>query len=134
MFQLAIEQGLIVEKVHSVLKFKQSAWLKPFIDLNTVHRTQASNDFEKNLYKLMSNAVYGKTMENTRNRSNIKLKSQWYGRFGAKNLIASPQFKKRSVFSEDLVAIEMNKTEILMNKPIIVGMAILDISMTFIWI
>lgn len=76
----------------------------------------------------MSNAIYGKTMENVRNRCDIKLRRYWTGRYGAANLIASPNFKKRTIFSDDFVAIEMARTEVLMNKPIIIGMAILDIS------
>jgi hypothetical protein len=128
MLEFALQHGLKVEAIHRVLKFRQCAWLEPFIDLNTVQRTQATNDFEKNLYKLMSNAIYGKTMENVRMRCEIKLKSEWEGRFGTKNLIAAPNFKKSTIFSENLVAVEMEKMEILMNKPIIIGMAVLEIS------
>lgn len=128
MLKLLVNQGLILKKVHKVLKFTQLDWLKPYIQLNTEQRTIATNEFEKNSYKLMSNAVYGKTMENLRSRVEIKLKTDWLGRFGAAELIAKPNFKKRTIFSEDLVAIEMHKTDILMNKPIVIGMSILDIS------
>jgi hypothetical protein len=58
----------------------------------------------------------------------IKLKTKWEGRYGAAVLIGRPNFKKRNIFSENLVAIEMFKTQIKMNKPIIIGMAVLDIS------
>lgn len=128
MLDFVIKHGLIVTKIHRVLKFNQCRWLKPFIDLNTEHRTLATNDFEKNLFKLMSNAIYGKTMENVRNRREIKLRCSWEGRYGVRNMIASPNFKKSTVFSEQLVAIEMMKTEVFLNKPIIIGMAVLDIS------
>lgn len=64
MLQLAIHHGLILKKVHRGIEFHQEEWLKPYILLNTEQRTKATNDFEKNLYKLMSNAVYGKKMEN----------------------------------------------------------------------
>lgn len=128
MLKFVLSQGLILKKIHRVLKFNQSKWLHPYINLNTEQRKRATNDFEKNLYKLMSNAVYGKTMENLRNRVDVKLKTKWHGRYGAAQLIAQPNFKKRKIFDENLVAIEMLKTEILMEKPIVIGMAVLDIS------
>lgn len=128
MLKFVLSQGLILTKVHRVLKFRQSMWLRPYILLNTVQRTRATNDFEKNLYKLMSNAVYGKTMENLRNRVDIKLRTKWQGRYGAAQLIAQPNFKRRKIFDENLVAIEMLKTIIKMNKPIVIGMSVLDIS------
>lgn len=67
-------------------------------------------------------------MENVRNRRDIKLKKKWLGRFQVKNLLASPQFKSRTIFGENLVAIEMHKTKVELNKPIIIGMAVLEIS------
>lgn len=126
----AISHGLILKKVHRILKFKQKAWLKPYIDLNIQKRIEATNDFDKGLFKLMSNAVFGKTIENVRKHVNIKLVSKWSGRFGARNLIMQPNFKSRTIFNKNLAAIEMYKTEINLNKPIVVGMAILDISKT----
>ncbi|XP_031632653.1 uncharacterized protein LOC116346631 [Contarinia nasturtii] len=82
MLKLALEHGLILKKVHRVLQFRQSAWLKPYIELNTKLRAQANNDFEKDFYKLLNNAIYGKTMENLRLRSDIRLINKWYGRVG----------------------------------------------------
>lgn len=76
----------------------------------------------------MSNAVYGKTMENLRSRVDIKLKTYWYGRYGAANLFAKPNFKKMKIFDSELVAIEMSQTELKMDKPIVIGMSVLDIS------
>ncbi|XP_055306779.1 uncharacterized protein LOC129571042 [Sitodiplosis mosellana] len=128
MLKLALQHGLVLRKVHRVLQFNQTAWLKPYIQLNTEMRTRATNDFEKNFFKLLCNAIFGKTMENLRSRVDIKLKSQWGGRSGARMLIAKPNFKRRTIFDEDLVAIELKKTSLLMNKPIVVGLAILDIS------
>lgn len=128
MLQCVLAQGMILKKIHRVLQFNQSKWLRPYIELNTKLRTKAKNDFEKNFFKLLCNAIYGKTMENLRLRSDIKLKTYWEGRYGARKLISLPNFKKSTIFDENLVAIEMNKTNILMNKPIAIGMSILDLS------
>lgn len=130
MLKLALQQGLVLKRIHRALQFHQSSWLKPYIQLNTDMRTKATNEFEKNQYKLMSNSVFGKTMESQRKRVDIRLRTYWNqsSRYGARALISSPQYKRHIIFNEDLVAIEMHRTNIYMNKPIIIGMAILDIS------
>ena len=68
-----LQQGLKIKKVNKVTSFKQKAWLKPWIVFNTNKRKSATSDFEKDMYKLMNNAVYGKTMENVRNHINFEL-------------------------------------------------------------
>jgi hypothetical protein len=93
----------------------------------------ALNDFEKELYKLMINAIFGKTIENIRKRCDVKLITKWYGRYGAQALISKPEFKACTIFNENLIAVELNKTEIFFNKPIYIGMAILDIAKTSIY-
>jgi len=121
--QQCTRHGLRVIKIHRILQF-----LRKYIELNTQFRTHAKNEFEKNLYKLMNNAVFGKTMENVRNHVNVKLLTKWERRYGAETMIAKPNFHSRSIFSENLIAIELRKLEVKFNKPIYVGMSILDIS------
>ena len=117
--------GLKITKVHRGITFKESKWLEQYISLNTNLRTAAKNDFEKDFFKLMNNSVFGKTMENIRNRQDIKLVTTPEQ---AAKLINRPNYKKRTIFSEDLAAIHMGKTELVFNKPIYVGASILDLS------
>ena len=119
--------GLKIKKIHRGIKFEESQWLEKYITLNTKLRTAATNDFEKDFFKLMNNSVFGKTMENIRNRVDIKLvnvKKQ------AEKLIAKPNFNHCNIFSEDLVAIHMKKTKLVFNKPFYLGICILDLSKT----
>ena len=69
----ALTHGLILEKIHQAIEFDQSAWMKPYIDFNTQLRTKATNNFEKDFFKLVNNMVFGKTMENIRKHRNTKL-------------------------------------------------------------
>lgn len=128
MLKLALKHGLELKRVHRILKFKQWCWLKRYIDFNIDLRKQAQNEFEKEFFKLLINSIFGKTMENIRLRADIKLVSKWGGRCGARMLISRPNFKQCRIFDEGLVAIELKRTTILMNKPVIIGMCVLDLS------
>jgi len=124
----AIKHGVVLGEIHRILKFKQAAWLKPYIELNNDLRTHATTDFEKNLFKLFNNSVFGKTMQNVRKYSDIKLVGKWDGRYGAEALISNPFFKSVIILDEELVSVELNKKQVYFCKPIYAGAAILDIS------
>lgn len=128
MLKAAIKHGLRVKKIHKVLRFKQSAWLNDYIMLNTNQRAKSKTKFEKDLYKLMNNAIFGKTMENVRKRVDIKLISNWNGRYGLQEMIGKPNFKRCVIFNEDLAACELNRLNITINKPMLVGFSILELS------
>ena len=72
MVKFYVRHGMVVGKVHEIISFRQSRWLEKYINFNTQKRNKAKNDFEKDFYKLLNNAFYGKTMENARNRLKIK--------------------------------------------------------------
>ena len=123
----ALNHGLKLSKVHRVIEFTQEDWLKPYIMMNTELRRQAENDFKKEFYKLMNNSVCGKTMENVRKHRDIKLVTTEKRRL---KLASEPNYHTTTHFSENLIAIEMKKTKVKMNKPIYLGQAILDTSKT----
>ena len=117
--------GMKLKKIHRGIKFIESAFLKPYIDKNTSLRTQAKNNFEKDFFKLMNNSVFGKTMENIRNRVNVKLVDTGEQ---FKKLTAKPNYESRKIFNENLVSVHMKKTSLTMNKPVYLGMSILELS------
>ena len=102
----ALNHRLVLKKVHRVIKFNQNAWLKPYIDMNTDLRKKAKNDFEKDFFKLMNNAVFGKTMENVRKHRDIKLVTTKRRR---NYLLSEPNCHTTNFFAENLLAIKMKK-------------------------
>ena len=122
--------GVKLTHIHRGIRFKESQWLKKYIALNTDLKTTAKNDFEKDFFKLINNSVFGKTMENIRNRVDIKLVNN---KKRAEKLSAKPNFDHCNIFSEDLVAIHMKKTELKFDKPVFLGMCILDLSKTLMY-
>ena len=125
-----LDLGLELGGIYRGIKFVESEWLKTYIDINTKLRAKAKNNFEKDFFKLMNNSVFGKTMENIRNRVNIKLVND---RDKAKKLTAKPNFKHLNIFSEELIAVHINKTSLTFNKPVYLGMCILDLSKTIMY-
>ena len=120
-----IKLGLKVTKVHRTISFEESAWLKKYINFNTEQRKKAKTNFEKDLWKLMNNAFYGKTMENIRGRNELKLSSDYNE---IKKSINKPNFKNSIIFNENFVGIINNVTSLKFDKPIYLGMCILDYS------
>ena len=123
--QLYMTLGMKLTKIHSVLAFDQSPWLKSYIDFNTSMRAQAKNDFEKSFFKLMNNAMFGKTMENLRKRRNIDLITS---EEQLRRRVIQPSFKDFKIFHENLISIERRKTTIKLNRPIYTGFSVLDLS------
>ena len=122
-----LNHGLKLKKIHRIIEFNQEAWLKLYVDVNTELRKAAKNDFEKDLFKLMNNSVFGKTVENIRKHRDIKLVTTDKRR---SKLVSEPNDYTINLISEDLSIIEMKKTKVKMNKPIYLGLSILEISKT----
>ena len=118
-----MEHGLVLKKVHSVIRFHQSRWLAPYIAKNSDLRAKAHNDFEKDFYKLMNNAVYGKTCENVLKRQNIQLVTDGKR---TKSLINKPHCTGYRIFTEDIAAVALQKLQVVVNKPTYVGLAVLE--------
>ena len=116
-----------MEKVHRVIKFNQKDWLKTYMITDTELRQKAKKKFEKDFFKLMNNAVFGKTMENVRKHRGIKLVTTERRR---NYLVSEPNYHTTNFFTENLLATEMKKTEITMNKPVYLAFSILDLSKT----
>ena len=117
--------GMKLKKIHRGIKFIESTFLKSYIDKNTKLRAQAKNNFDKDFFKLMNNSVFGKTIENIRNRVNIKLVNTGEQ---FKKLAAKPNYESRKILKDNLVSVHMKKTSLTMNKPVYLGMCILDLS------
>ena len=125
-----VKHGLKISKIHGGISFHESHWMKQYIEKNTKLRMQSKNNFESDFFKLMNNLVFGKTIENIRNRVDVKLVTS---QKQAEKYIYRPNYTGRTVFSDNLVAIHMGKTSIYMNKPIYLGMCILGISKTLMY-
>ena len=125
--KLYVRHGMVVDKIHEKISFKQSYWLENYINFNTQKRYQAVNDVEKDFYKLLNNAFYGETMENVRNRLKIE-----FIRKDETDKILKRQSKL--IFNgihksyENCDSYTFKQNEVLMDKPIYLGFAILELS------
>jgi len=119
-----------VDRIHKVIEFDQKAFLAPCIAFNTEKRRMARLSFEKDFFKLMSNAVYGKMIEQLRNRVNVKFVTDPNK---VKKCIRKPTCKRFEIINNDLVMMLMTKQKLLMNKLIYAGVTILDIAKTVVY-
>jgi hypothetical protein len=131
--QYYIELGMVVDEVSEILSFDQTNWLAPYIAFNTEKRNEAKkagNTFLSDFFKLMNNAVYGKTMENVRKYQDVKLMAMNNERDEKKfiNKVRSPRFKYGRQIGDTLVGAHMGKASVTLNKPIIVGASVLGLS------
>ena len=128
--QLYLDLGLKIKKIHRVLKFDQSLWLKQYIDFNTEKRQHAKNSFEKDFFKLMNNSIFGKTMENLRKRVDVRLVTN---EKKLDKLTSKPTYVSSKIFNENLMAVHKVKETLTLNRPAYVGMCILDLSKTLMY-
>ena len=128
--QLYLDLSLKIKKVHLVLKFDQSPWLKQYIEFNTEKRKHAKNSFEKDFFKLMNNSVFGKTMENLRKRVDVRLVTN---EKKLDKLTSKPTYISSKIFNENLMAVHKVKETLTLNRPAYVGMCILDLSKTLMY-
>jgi hypothetical protein len=120
-----LEMGMTITKVHEVVKFTQTAIFRKYIEDNSARRQAANDDFTKDLYKLLNNALFGKTMENVRGRKKFTLRNS-----EAQMLLdtSKPHYLRTVEFSPDLLLNELMNLEVKLDKPIFIGQAVLDLS------
>lgn len=130
-----LKHGLLLKKIHRVIKFKQSPFLKQYIDLNTELRQKAKSTFEQDFFKLLNNSIFGKTLEDTEKRLSVHLVNQWNDIrnktkkcYTAEQLISRPNFHSCTVFTENFVAVQMKPESVILDKPIYIGFTVLEIS------
>lgn len=123
--KLYLQLGMKLTHVHKILQFKQDNFMKPFIDFNTQKRAEATSKFSQDLFKLLSNSVYGRTLMDVRRHENFRLIND---EKIAKKYIRKTTFKQFSIFNNDLVGVMFMKTKVELKNPIFIGMAVLDIS------
>ena len=117
--------GMKLVKIHRILSFRQSDWLRKYVDFNTEKRKQNNDEFNKNLYKLLNNCIYGKSIESIRKKINVELIN---GKKTYLRCVNKPSFISQKIFDKNFVAVCCSKTVLTLNKPIYVGFSILELS------
>ena len=120
-----LQLGMKLTKIHRIISFNQDNFMASYIMMNTKLRSLATNDFEKDFLKLMNNALFGKTIENLRNRALINLVID---EDKLLKLIAKPSYVRTKILDEGLVAVERKKVNLVLNKPQYIGVTVLDLS------
>ena len=123
--QYYLSLGMKLVKIHRILSFKQSDWLRKYVDFNTKKRQESSHEFNKDLYKLLSNCIYGKSFENIRKMINVKLVND---KKTYQKCVNKPSFISQKIFNKNFVAIHCSKTVVTLSKPVYVGFTILELS------
>ena len=123
--QLYISLGMKIIKIHRVASFTQSLWMKPYVDFNTEKRQQARNEFEKNFFKMMVNAIFGKSMECVRDHTVVNLVCNPTKFL---KMTAKPQIKQFVIVNDDTVLVQRVQAVVTLNKPIYTGFCVLDLS------
>lgn len=128
--QLYLELGMKLTHVHRIIRFSQHPIFKSYIMKNTSMRAKATTDFEKDLWKLMNNALFGKTMEDKRKHTNCNFVNHKTEAGIAEGLkrASSPLCNKFDRINDTFTCYYMKKRQMTLNKPIYIGQAILDLS------
>ena len=123
--KLYLKLGLELLHIHRILEFRQEAWMKPYIDLNTTMRQRATNEFESQLFKILNNSCFGKSIEGVRGRTKVKFVNN---PDTLRKLASKPTFHSSKIFNDNLVGVQTHYANVYMDKPIYVGTCILEIS------
>lgn len=125
LLQFYLKQGMQLRKIHKCIAFKQSPFFSSYISFNSRMRQESSNEFEKDYYKLKNNSLYGKMVENVRRRMNFRLCNS---ENQVISLSSNPSFQSSTIFNENLVGIHLAKEKVILDKPVFIGQAVLDLS------
>ncbi|XP_047985628.1 uncharacterized protein LOC125226449 [Leguminivora glycinivorella] len=135
-----LKNGLVLQKIHRILRFRQSNFLQKYIDLNTRLRQEASTSFEKDFFKLLNNAIFGKTIENKRKHLHVQLAIKWKDNdnktnkhLGAEKILLKPNVKNVSIFNENFVAVQLSPEKICLDRPIYIGFTVLELAKTHLY-